>query len=252
MPKLWRKDQASEEKIFQILKEINFKPIEEYKNQAKLFKGKCLSCGDVVNLRGGNLLVGKKPRCSCQSKYDTYESTKVDNFLFEKKLKPLEEYPGNTNKPWKMICLQCRNNVSPTLHNLKKGQGCIYCNHGTKKYDESIARLYLLHHKEEKVLKVGLANSEGNRLKVYNKEWKLIKYVELTSGKEAYKLEKEVLHFWRNNLRLEIAISANNKILNSIAGGYTETADESGKKDALKIIDRWIDEGLAKDLKGLM
>ena len=68
-------------------------------------------------------------------------------------------------------------------------------------------------------------------------------------GKLAYKLEKEVLKQWRLHLGLSIALSSDTKILNIVAGGYTETADESGKDDAIKVINKWIHNGFAKDLE---
>jgi hypothetical protein len=42
-------------------------------------------------------------------------------------LEPLAPYPG-TNKPWKSRCLICDHTVSPTLGNIRRGQGpCGQC-----------------------------------------------------------------------------------------------------------------------------
>jgi len=307
-----RQDQISEEFVLELLNKVNLKMLGDYKNQATPIKVKCNECEDEINAWMTSLLRGRKPRCSCSRPYETFNKKKIDKFLSQKNLRPIEEYPGATSKPWRMLCLNCNNEIAPalanlkkgqgcrycnyasrsnynkneidkflsqknlrpieeypgatskpwrmlclncgnkitpTLENLKKGQGCRYCNVSTKKYDETIGRVYLIHHEKEKVLKIGITNQSGLRLKQYNKDWKLIKYVELPMGKLAYKLEKEVLKQWRLHLGLSIALSSDTKILNIVSGGYTETADESGKDDAIKIINNWIHNGSAKDLE---
>jgi len=243
-----RKDKISKEFVSELLGKINFEMLEDYKDQATPLKVKCNACGDVVHTRIVNIKQGGKPRCSC-SNYAKYNKDEAEKLLLERNLKPLEEYVGNTDKPWRMVCLNCNNEITPTFKNIKKGQGCRYCNHGTKKYDETVARVYLLHHKRGKVLKIGLASQSGSRLKAYNRDWKLIKYVELTAGKLAFKLEKEVLKKWRVDLGLSIAIGSDSDLLDKVAGGYTETADESGKDDALAVINDWVRGGLAKELE---
>ena len=244
---IWRKDQISKEQVLDLLKKINFTPLEEYKNQATPFKVKCDICKDEIKTRYVNIKDGGKPRCSCK-KYEVYEKKEINELLLQRSLKPLEEYAGNTNKPWRMVCLNCNNEISPTLKNIKFGQGCKYCRKGTKKYDETIGRVYLFHHKDAKVLKVGITNQGGTRLTRYSKDWELIKYVELKTGKLAYKLESEIIKIWRVELKLKIALSSDTKLLQKVAGGYTETASEIGLPDAIKRIDEWINRGDAKDL----
>jgi len=42
-------------------------------------------------------------------------------------LKPLEDYPG-VNTPWRCRCLKCEREVTPTLSNIRRGNGgCKYC-----------------------------------------------------------------------------------------------------------------------------
>ncbi len=244
---IWRKDQTSKKSIKEFLNGINFKPMEEYQNQAKPFKVQCTSCKDIVIARGVNLLRGKKPRCSCDV-YIKYNKEETNNLLLSKSLKPQEEYPGNTHKPWKMVCLNCNNIIAPTLKNIRIGSGCKFCGTGTKKYDETIGRLYLFHHKGVKILKVGITNQSNLRLKKYTKDWELIKYVELATGKLAHELEKEILKIWRVDLSLPIALTANSKLLQKVAGGYTETASDAGLNPAIQRIDEWILRNDAKNL----
>ena len=59
--------------------------------------------------------------------------------MLEKKLKPLEEYPGRA-KPWKCKCLKCENIVTPRFSAIQSGQGgCRYCA-GKMPISESSAR----------------------------------------------------------------------------------------------------------------
>jgi len=48
-------------------------------------------------------------------------------FMLSKNLKPLEPYPGRA-KPWKSLCLICKNEVSPRYASIQRSQGgCVYC-----------------------------------------------------------------------------------------------------------------------------
>jgi hypothetical protein len=61
--------------------------------------------------------------------------------MLEKKLKPLEEYPGRA-KPWRCKCLKCGNIVTPRFSSIQSGQGgCRYCA-GKMPISESSAREY--------------------------------------------------------------------------------------------------------------
>ena len=134
-----------------------------------------------------------------------------------------------------MLCTVCNNEIKPELYNLKRGQGCWFCADSNKKYDENIGRLYLIHNHKENIIKVGITNESGNRMKKYNQDWKIIRYIQFSKGKTAYKYEKKVLNKWRNDLNLPIALSRDTRLL---MDGYTETANESGLDDAIKIIDK--------------
>jgi hypothetical protein len=59
--------------------------------------------------------------------------------MLEKKLKPLEEYPGRAN-PWRCKCLDCGYIVTPRFSSIQSGQGgCRYCA-GKMPISESSAR----------------------------------------------------------------------------------------------------------------
>lgn len=242
-----RKDQISENEVIDLLNKINFSLLEKYKNQATPLKVRCNKCNEELKTRVVNIKNGGHPRCSCLN-YKKYNKKETETLLLQKNLKPEEDYPGNTQKPWKMICLNCNNIIAPTLKSIRVGQGCKYCGPGTKKYDETIGRVYLLHNIDAKILKIGITNQSGLRLKKYTKDWILIKYVELNTGKLAYKLEAEILKMWRVGMRLKIALSSDSKLLQKVAGGYTETASEEGLTSAIQIIDKWILRNKAKDL----
>ena len=244
---IWRKDQVTNQQVLDLLKKINFTSLEEYKNQATPLKVKCNICGDEVKTRFVNIKDGGKPRCSCK-KYEKYNKKETETLLRQKSLKSLENYPGNTHKPWKMICLNCNNVIAPTLKSIRVGQGCKFCGPGTKKYDETIGRVYLLHNIDAKVLKIGITNESGLRLKKYSKDWILIKYVELNTGRLAYELEAEILKIWRVSMGLKIALTSDSELLQKVAGGYTETASEEGLTSAIQRIDEWVLKNKAKDL----
>ena len=244
---VWRKDQISEEKVIELLKKVNFTPLEKYKNQATPFKVRCNTCNEEVKTRIGKIIKGGQPRCSCIA-YKKYNKEETMTLLRERSLKSIEEYPGNTHKPWRMVCLNCNNIIAPTLKSIRTGQGCKFCGGGTKKYDETIGRVYLLHNIDAKILKIGITNQFGLRLKKYTKDWILIRYIELNTGKLAYELEKEILKIWRVDMGLKIALTQESKLLKKVAGGYTETASDEGLNPAIKRIDKWVSRNKAKNL----
>jgi hypothetical protein len=246
-PSMSRKGAYTQEYVSDLMKKVDFELLEKYKNQSAPIKVRCNICCEVVHTRLMNIIEGGRPRCSC-SNYTKFDKEKTINMLLERGLKPLEEYVGTTNKAWRMVCLECNNEISPTLSNIKKGQGCRFCNQGNKKYDDTIGRVYLLHHKKEKVLKIGITNQSGLRLNKYNNDWSLIQYVELPTGRMAYDLEKEILRLWRVDMGLGIAINDTNPILQKASGGYTETANEVGLNKAVDKIYEWIHQGHATDL----
>jgi hypothetical protein len=237
------------EKTINMLLERGLKPLEEYVgNTNKAWRMVCLKCNNEISPTLKNIRRGRRCKFCNRRVFPPFDKEKTINMLLERGLKPLEEYVGTTNKAWRMVCLECNNEISPTLSNIKKGQGCRFCNQGNKKYDDTIGRVYLLHHKKEKVLKIGITNQSGLRLNKYNNDWSLIQYVELPTGRMAYDLEKEILRLWRVDMGLGIAINDTNPILQKASGGYTETANEVGLNKAVDKIYEWIHQGHATDL----
>lgn len=63
--------------------------------------------------------------------------------MLSKNLKPLEPYPGRA-KPWKSLCLVCKNEVSPRYSSIQGSQGgCIYCSNRATISEEQARQILL-------------------------------------------------------------------------------------------------------------
>jgi hypothetical protein len=123
--------------------------------------------------------------------------------------------------------MKCGEIVTPSLQNIKRGHGgCVYCQIGAFKHSES-AYLYLIHHKEFAAYKVGIGNLKTvhDRIDSHKKYgWELLEKYSFEKGSQAFKIEKKILKWIRNERGLPVYLT--NKDFKH--GGATETfSDES-------------------------
>jgi hypothetical protein len=152
-------------------------------------------------------------------------------------LAPLEPYPGS-NRPWR--CLHaCGKEVTPTLGNVKQGNGiCRYC-HSAFPYDGP-AIVYLV--SNASAHKIGIAGRHSDRLEEHRRGgWSFTWAVEVPTGDIAYNAEQAVLNWWRNELNLPSAYPTRSMP----QGGATETCPRDGV-DAGQVL-RFVEERLLRD-----
>lgn len=146
-------------------------------------------------------------------------------------VEPLEPYPGY-DKPWTAQCRTCGKQSTPMYRSIAKGQGaCFRC--GTD-YKDLPARVYLVHDAQHRVVKVGITNATAHRMTKYS-SWKVVAFIETSTGNEAARIEAEVLRHWAVELELKPKL-ARSEMPDK---GYTETADEAGLEAALAILRKY-------------
>lgn len=113
-------------------------------------------------------------------------------------LEPLEPYPGVRTR-WRCRCLKAGHLVAPTLGSVNsRGSGCAECAQTGFKRDEP-ALLYLLDHPRLHAAKVGVCGTNTGRLaKHARRGWRRFQELELSAGRVAEALEREVLAEWRS------------------------------------------------------
>jgi recombinational DNA repair protein (RecF pathway) len=193
-------------------------PLEPYSgNMSKKWACQCKKCGKEIFPRMVNLATGSKACRHCHG------PNPVDPIAAEAKMvaagvSPLEAYPGY-DKPWRVRCLKCGRTTTPSYSAIKKGQGgCFRC--GTN-YDDFPAHIYLVHDRVRKVVKIGITNEHAHRMKKYG-GWDVIEFYAVATGKEAARIEAEVLLKWSTEMGLKPKLTR----FELRSGGYTETADE--------------------------
>lgn len=114
-------------------------------------------------------------------------------------LEPLEPYPG-VRVPWRCRCMNqvCGAEVFPTLGSVNsRGTGCSECAEYGFKRDRP-ALVYLLHHQRLQAAKVGICNLGTGRIEKHRgRGWQLHKTLSFALGRDAERLEREILVEWR-------------------------------------------------------
>jgi hypothetical protein len=111
--------------------EHRLEPLEQYPGSQKQWRCRCLTCGDEVTPRYGNVKQGlggclRCGRLAASRAQRGPESAAIAD-LRAAGLEPLEPYV-NVMTPWRSQCRHCGREVSPLLNNVRKGQGgCAWC-----------------------------------------------------------------------------------------------------------------------------
>ena len=208
------------------LKELNLKPLEEYKSAKTPWKCKCLVCNHVVQPTWNRIKQGRGPCAYCaQRRVDIPEALK---FMKTLKLKPLVDFPGG-NTPWRCKCLKCGLEATPRWSDLRQGQGgCSNCADYGLNY-QLPGYIYLITHEKLSAHKIGIANSYKNRRfddRMYKHEkqgWMLFKKMNFKTVKEAANIESAILEWLRMDVGLGIHLASSQMP----QGGWTETVDSS-------------------------
>jgi Zn finger protein HypA/HybF involved in hydrogenase expression len=99
-------------------------PLVPFVNTSTKWKCRCVTCGRENFPTFSKVKSGHKGCLYCSGKKIDLEE--LDSILKERKLKPLEEYPGSSTK-WAMQCLVCKEEIVTRYDYIRNGRGCSFC-----------------------------------------------------------------------------------------------------------------------------
>jgi len=99
-------------------------PLVPFINTTTKWKCRCITCGRENFPTYSKVKSGSKGCLYCAGK--KVDLKELDSILKERKLKPLEDYPGASTK-WAMQCLVCKEEIVTRYDYIKAGRGCSFC-----------------------------------------------------------------------------------------------------------------------------
>jgi hypothetical protein len=126
-------NRLTEKQATQRLRDHSFRELEPYPGTVgSRWRVECELCGAETETTLAFLQKRKHPGCvecgtRAHAKSRTTSETEAKRRARKEKLTPLEQYPGNSRKPWRCRCQVCGNTVAPTLNKITTGPGCRYC-----------------------------------------------------------------------------------------------------------------------------
>lgn len=114
-----------------VMFEAGYKPLEPYTRSHSKWKCLHIACGEIVYPSYHGISQGQGGCYACGRKVVRDKARSPENemiqLMLKSRLQPLEPYK-DSKSPWKSRCLECKEIVSPTISNIKKGQnGCKFC-----------------------------------------------------------------------------------------------------------------------------
>ena len=177
----------------------------------------------------GRLVTYQCPKdCSC-GKHSGRSISEKDALIEFKQfqLKPLEQF-SRALIGISCECLICGAIGNRSLTAARQGAKCVVHNSDydscfiPRGYRENKAgTLYIIHHPKLKAVKVGITNEGTDRLKIHQfYGWKIYYSKTKTNGRWAKKAEKEILRYWRKELKAPVGVRKKDMP----QSGYKETA----------------------------
>lgn len=99
-------------------------PLVPFVNTSTKWKCRCVKCGRENSPTFAKVKSGNRGCLYCAGK--KIDLDELNLILKERKLKPLEEYPGSSTK-WAMQCLVCGEKIVTRYDYIKNGRGCSFC-----------------------------------------------------------------------------------------------------------------------------
>jgi len=199
------------------MKSNGLTPLTKFPGANKPWKCVCNICKKTVKPQYGKVATGEVTGCAYCSKRRIDEK---DAVVVMKKagLIPLEKYQ-TVHSPWKSRCKKCNQVVRPHFATVQKGSGCKFC----APYGLDLrkpATLYLIEQPELRAAKIGIAESNSDRIDVHIRYgWKVLKVWQFKTGELAGKAENAVLEYFRDELKLPPFL----RPADMPQGGFTET-----------------------------
>lgn len=208
--------------------ESGIQPLEPYPGVSKPWLSRCLRCKKEVSPRLTNVLRGHDGCRYCAHLVSSGKrKSKPSEALADMEAAgytPLEDYPGVMH-PWRCIHNSCGKEVIRKLNKIRSGEiGCAFCAIYGFNFSDP-ATIYVLHHPESKVVKVGIRGSGSNRVdKFQRRGFVVIGELSAATGQQARDVEQAVLRYVRVRLGLKNAMTEAD--LWGI-GGWTEIFGDS-------------------------
>jgi hypothetical protein len=113
-----------ESDAIELMLAAGLEPLVPYINTVTKWKCRCITCGRENFPTLSKVKSGNKGCLYCAGKKVDLEE--LDSILKERKLRPLEEYPGSSTK-WAMQCLVCKEEIITRYDYIRQGRGCSFC-----------------------------------------------------------------------------------------------------------------------------
>jgi hypothetical protein len=203
------------------MRAVGLEPMESYNNSHKPWLCRCQKCGHAVSPTLSSVRQGKGCRYCGIGKVALAQAVPAAQAEAEMRaagLEPLVPYTSS-HKPWHCRCQKCGNEVSPSLSNVRRRNGCRYCaDYGFQPSKPAI--VYLITNPEWGAHKIGIAGVKTNRLENWRRYgWTVHNTLRLDRGDVAEAVEQEVLRWLEEELGLSPHLDG--------ANGWSETVDSS-------------------------
>lgn len=209
---------VTEAQALKFIKTKSLTPVEAYKNAHQKWLLTCEVCSKS-DYYVYSQMKAQNHGCVYCSKHKV---DPADAILLFKQMgfEPLENYQ-NAKKPIKARCVACNRVSTKRYDDIRSGRGCKYCQ--TSALDLlAPTNFYIMKHLALDAIKVGVGNvnRKQDRIKQHQRDsWILFYVFEVETGELALKLEKGILDWLRQELRLPIYLSKSEMP----QGGWTET-----------------------------
>lgn len=208
-----------------IMRSAGLVPQGRYPGSRTPWPCNCVKCQRTVTPSYGKVAAGQAGCRWCSLQENNGKSQRLDSdvayaYMVTRGLKPLEPY-DNARSPWRCECMTCGAEVTPRYGNIKAGSGgCGSC--FPRGFDPKLpAMVYLVAHQQLGAAKVGVSREGGYRLREHlSRGWQVL-VQEPLPGDRALRVEKEILSYWRNDLRLPPFLGKQEMS----QGGWSETVD---------------------------
>ncbi|MFJ5811668.1 hypothetical protein [Streptomyces sp. NPDC093093] len=117
---------AGRERAEADMRGAGFEPLDPYPGAGARWRSRHLACGRVVHPRLFGIRAGSG--CLVCAGRAPVDPTVAEADMRAIGMQPLEPFPGRVRDSWKCRCLRCGHIGTPTLNNIRGGQGgCLNC-----------------------------------------------------------------------------------------------------------------------------
>lgn len=106
-----------------VMRANDLEPLDPYPGSKPQWRSQCTRCGKEVLPRLCNVRKGHRNCTTCFVDPRIAPAAEAEADMRAAGLTPLVPYPGKATRPWPCKCDGCGNETSPTLSNIRQGQG---------------------------------------------------------------------------------------------------------------------------------